>query len=141
MVNDLESLFPVLSTATYRVTSPKDRKYNCIAWAAGDPRRWWWPNPPPDDEGYYWPAGAPHEETVATFVAAFATLGFAPCEEDTIEPGQERIALFAIADGAPTHAARQLATAAGPASWAGGKISSTGYVKSKARPTAPSCRS
>jgi hypothetical protein len=41
-------------------------------------------------------------------VAAFATLGYQPCEGPAAEPGWERIALYATADGVPTHAARQL---------------------------------
>jgi len=32
----LEQLFPGLQITPYLVTSPRDRKYNCIAWAAGD---------------------------------------------------------------------------------------------------------
>jgi hypothetical protein len=108
MVNELETLFPGLRGTEYRVTSPKERKYNCIGWAAGDTGRWWWPDPPPDDEGYHWPAGAPHEETLAAFIAAFAVLGYVPCEGDAAEAGWERVALYASADGVPTHAARQL---------------------------------
>jgi hypothetical protein len=108
MVNDIETLFPGLDATDYRVTSPKDRRYNCIAWAAGDLRRWWWPDPPPDDEGYYWPPGVSNEETLAAFVAAFATLSYTPCDGDAVEAGQQRIALYATADGVPTHAARQL---------------------------------
>lgn len=108
MVNDPESHFPGLGGTDYRVTSPSDRKYNCIAWAAGDTRRWWWPDPPPGDEGYHWPPRASNEETVAAFIAAFATLGYGPCAGEVVEPGWERIALYATADSVPTHAARQL---------------------------------
>jgi hypothetical protein len=31
MVNPLEEAFPRLANGGYRVTSPKDKKYNCIA--------------------------------------------------------------------------------------------------------------
>jgi hypothetical protein len=44
---------------------------------------------------------------VAAFEAAFATLGYARCQGEDLEPGFERVALFANAQGAPTHAARQ----------------------------------
>jgi hypothetical protein len=108
MVNEIATHFPGLDGTDYRVTSPKDRRYNCIAWAAADVRRWWWPDPPPDDEGYHWPAGVANEETLSAFVAAFATLGYTPCDGDVLEVGQERIALYATANGIPTHAARQL---------------------------------
>ena len=107
-MNELERLFPGLRGSSYGVTSPRERRYNCIAWVAGDTRRWWWPDVPPDDDGYYWPPGVSTEETVAAFVEAFATLGYVPGDADDQEPGWERVALFADASGLPTHAARQL---------------------------------
>jgi hypothetical protein len=36
--------FPRLSESTFAVTSPPDRFYNCIAWAAGDTEHLWWPD-------------------------------------------------------------------------------------------------
>jgi hypothetical protein len=39
----LEDVFPGLQGTAYRVTSPADRGYNCIAWAAGVTDDWWWP--------------------------------------------------------------------------------------------------
>ena len=57
---------------------------------------------------YYWPQGSPLEETLAAFVRAFATLGFIPCNDDTLEPGFEKIAIYVNSQGKPTHAARQL---------------------------------
>ena len=95
-----------------RIGLPRDQstaaKIQLYRLGAGDRRRWWWPDPPPDDEGYYWPPGVSNEETVAAFVAAFATLGYIPCDGDRVEAGQQRIALYAAPDGVPTHAARQL---------------------------------
>jgi hypothetical protein len=107
MVERIEAHFPGLWTSPFRVTSPAARDYNCIAWAAGDTARWWWPDPDPADAAAFWPPGAPREETVDAFVAAFATLGYAPGSGDELEPGFEKVALFA-SGAAPTHAARQL---------------------------------
>ena len=73
MVSLLEQIFPGLTTANYQVTSPPDRDYNCIAWAAGDNRKWWWPGPDPERE--YWPPGVPRDRTRTAFVAAFASFG------------------------------------------------------------------
>jgi hypothetical protein len=101
---DLEAIFPGLHDSTYQITSPSTGDYNCIAWAAGDVGRWWWP----DLAGKrYWPAGVPRDETVAAFQDAFHTLGFVVCAGDGLEPGVEKIALFADDEG-PQHAARQL---------------------------------
>jgi hypothetical protein len=36
----IERIFPALRGTAYQVTSPPDKKYNCIAWAAGDTVDW-----------------------------------------------------------------------------------------------------
>jgi hypothetical protein len=48
------------------------------------------------------------EESMAAFVAAFATLGYTPCDDDAFDPAWEKVALFVNGAGEPTHAARQL---------------------------------
>lgn len=87
--------------------SSYDTKYNCIAWAASDTSRWWWPDDPAIGYGY-WPSGVPREETIAAFIAAYQTLGYKECPDDSVERGFEKIAIFADANRTPTHAARQL---------------------------------
>jgi len=109
MVEAIEALFPGLGTSTYRVTSAASRDYNCIAWAAEDTRHWWWPDLDPDNDAIFWPRGVALEETLDAFAAVFATRGYVACSGEELEPGFERVALFAKA-GAPTHAARQLAS-------------------------------
>jgi hypothetical protein len=106
MVTELESLFPRLQPGKYQITSPPDARYNCIAWALGDTAQWWWPEL--DPENGRWPEGVPTDVTVPAFLAALATLGYAPTDREDGEAGWEMIALFADAGGAPTHAARQL---------------------------------
>jgi hypothetical protein len=108
MVNVLETLFPGLRTTSYRVTSPPSRDYNCIAWSAGDTLNWWWPVGDPFDEPRFWPASVARELTLAAFLAAFASLGYEPCDDTTLESGFEKIALFADKHDKPTHACRQL---------------------------------
>jgi hypothetical protein len=107
MVAHLEALFPGLRGSAYQVTSPPDTGYNCLAWAASDQGRWWWPDTPPKR---YWPAGVLREETLVAFQQAFTSLGYSPCASDELEAGFEKLAVFADADGFPTHAARQLTT-------------------------------
>lgn len=102
----LQQSFPNLAGTEYHITSPEDRAYNCIAWAAGDMKHFWWPFPPPYA---YWPPGAPLVPTLSAFVAAFATLGYAPCDSAEYETGYEKVALFLDAQGVPLHAARQVA--------------------------------
>lgn len=102
----LESLFPRLQPGNYQITSLPDARYNCIAWAVGETAQWWWPER--DPESGYWPGGVPGEVTIPAFFAAFATVGFQSTDREDLEAGWEKIALFADANGAPTHAARQL---------------------------------
>jgi hypothetical protein len=102
---DLERRFPRLREARYVITSPAEVEYNCVAWAAGDDSRCWWP----DRLGqYYWPEGAHRQGTLEAFTEAFGTLGFEKCPDSSLEQGWEKVAIYAKADGAPTHAARQL---------------------------------
>ena len=46
---------------------------------------------------------------MAAFVQAFATIGYSPCPDGSLEAGWEKVALYATDEG-PTHAARQLPT-------------------------------
>ncbi len=85
------------------MTSPPSEDYNCIAWAAGIDNDWWWPDP-----NCTWPPSAPREATLSAFIAAFATLGYEPCGDGTLEEQTEKVAIYAFPDGRTTHAARQL---------------------------------
>jgi hypothetical protein len=108
MVKGIEDLFPRLRGTAYQITSAPDDGYNCIAWAAGLTNEWWWPFGDPMRS--HWPEGVPRQETLDAFRAAFATLGYMVCDDAGLEPGYEKIALFADAKGEPAHAARQLPT-------------------------------
>jgi hypothetical protein len=103
-VTDFEALFPKLRGSEYRITSPSDPAYNCLAWAAGAADRWWWPG----GDAEFWPPGADRAETLSAFQAAFAFSGYAVCVDDAIEVGFEKVALFADEHGVPRHASRQL---------------------------------
>jgi hypothetical protein len=100
--------FPNLSDSDYIPTSPATRRYNCVAWAAGDTSRKWWPDP----RGIgYWPPSIPREATIEGFIRAFATVGYVPCPDGALESGYEKLALFAGDDDGgpvPTHLAVQL---------------------------------
>src|SRR5262245_6006423 len=94
-------LFPRLSSANHRVTSPESTEYNCIAWAVGDTKNWWQPN-------VFWPIPAPATAgDIQTLVQAYQSLGFEICGHGSLEPAFEKVALY----GDPSwylHAARQL---------------------------------
>src|SRR5712671_513347 len=105
MFNPVE--YPNLQALGHTPRSPKSVKYNCIAWVAGDTRRWWSPN-----IQYYWPAGVPRTNSIDAFVQAFGTIGYVECNDSEcaappLESGVDRIALYAL-NGIPKHAARQI---------------------------------
>lgn len=97
---DLISAFPGLANTEFEVTSPEDKDYNCIAWAAGEQGFWWWP-------GRFWPKEVPPAETRLAFIKAFATKGYEKCDGPELEAGYEKICLYEKL-GRPKHAARQL---------------------------------
>lgn len=100
--------FPNLGEGSYETTSPPTPEYNCIAWAAEEDDRWWWPSRHATNA--YWPPGLPRAETLENFRSAFRTLGYEPANDDKPEAGFEKVALYADANGTPTHMARQLET-------------------------------
>jgi hypothetical protein len=100
--------FPGLDDGNHEITSERSGVYNCIAWAAGDDSRWWWPDAGDDLGISYWPDGAPRSEEPGCFVSAFVTLGHAICKDGSLEEGLEKVAIYHLDYGRPTHAARQL---------------------------------
>jgi hypothetical protein len=101
--------FPNLAASRREARSPRDARYNCVAWAAGEDSRWWWP----DSQGTaYWPTGAPREESLAGYIAAFGTLGYETCTDGALESAYEKLAIFA-SHGVPTHVTRQLGGGSG----------------------------
>lgn len=87
----------------HKLTSWSTSRYNCIAWAADDPMRPWWPG----QFQAYWPSKAINDVTIPAFISAFATLDYGVCTDESLEPGFEKIAIYAL-NGVPQHAARQL---------------------------------
>ena len=101
----IERFFPNLSTSPYSITSPAEKGYNCIAWAAGDSNAWWEPD---RLSTYFWPDSIPRVYTVDAYVKAFESLGFTRCQDACYEDGFEKVAIYVLSDGKPAHAARQL---------------------------------
>jgi len=101
---------PNLTPENHQITSRRANAYNCIAWAAGETFRNWWPGP---RNSGYWPAGVPRSVTLAAFMQAYGTRGFFACNDGSLEPGIEKIAIYGTGDPgqeSPTHAALQLAS-------------------------------
>jgi len=115
---DLESAFPALRTGGCRITSPADPGYNCVAWAVQDSKRWWDPS---REAGYYWPAGMPAVLSLPSITAVFSAFGFESSPGAGHEPGVDKLAIYANAQGSPTHVARQLMSGAWTSKLGGGE--------------------
>ncbi|MEO6613632.1 MAG: hypothetical protein ABIT05_12655 [Chitinophagaceae bacterium] len=98
--------FPNSPNEPFTQTSHVDVGYNCIAWAASDNTRWYEPDP---IGFYYWPPEVPRAYTVDAYINLYEHLGYERCWNGDLEPGYEKIAVFAHGP-IPTHAARQLNT-------------------------------
>lgn len=102
----VEAHIPRLSSRTYKITSPRDTRYNCFAWAAGDQQRVW--SPVLIGSGVHWPPGIPALPSLSGVIAAYQQVGYEVCDSPELQDGVEKIAIFCAPDGEPRHAARQL---------------------------------
>jgi len=102
----LEQLCPKLRTMPYILTSPKDPRYNCVAFAVGDVTQFWYDV---SINGYYWPPSARSADTIEGWVDVFEIHGFRQTDDRSLETEYEKIAIYASADG-PEHVARQKAS-------------------------------
>ena len=105
---ELETDCPGLIGSPYEVTSPRDRRYNCVAFAVGDTKYFWYDV---GIKGYYWPPGVPSADTLAGWVKIFEIHGYRETDDDSLETEYEKIAIYASPDG-PEHVARQKASGA-----------------------------
>ena len=87
----------------FEVTSESTTQYNCFAWALGEDSQWIDPNP----HFGCWPESIPSDGTINSFIELFRGAGYEPCDDGGLEPGCQKIAIYAMNDS-PTHAARQL---------------------------------
>jgi len=106
----VEEWIPRLAKFDYHITSPRDPRYNCFAWAVGDTAHIW--DPSSLGSGVYWPPGIAALPSLNGVLAAYAEEGFAVCESGAVELGFEKIAIFVDEAGDPRHAARQLRSGA-----------------------------
>lgn len=105
-------IFPKLSSdPKFKITSKRDAKYNCIAWAAIYDNKFMWP---PggltnlDGVTSFWPEDLPTDESVETFIKLYNKYNFEICDNAQFEEGYRKIALYWNPDTKDcTHAARQ----------------------------------
>jgi len=108
--------FPKLNERNHKPTSaatPCDNQsfpfgaYNCFAFVVGDTGKAWWP-----DGMSFWPNDN-GDDTVEELMRVLSIdYSYEECEDDTFEPGAEKVAIF-VAKGRPSHIALQPTDAQG----------------------------
>lgn len=105
------SYFPGLAKdPLFKITSPIDPNYNCIAWAYMYNNRWMQPpNGTPYLDGVtWWPDGIEEGMDIQCLVDAFSAIGYIRCNTHIHESGYIKIALYYNPNNNEwTHAARQ----------------------------------
>lgn len=94
----------------FKITSKATPKYNCIAWAYQIDGRWMEPpNGTPYLDGVtFWPEGATETMDIQSLVEAFKTKGYEECDNEDLEEGYMKVALYWNPNNKEwTHAARQ----------------------------------
>lgn len=109
---DILKVFPGLNSDNhFKITSPYDENYNCIAWAAIHTDYWLWPPGGRRLDGvlFYWPIGVPKDDRLSSFIKMYETYGYTLCETWDLEEGYRKITIYIKPDGITvTHASRQL---------------------------------
>ena len=98
---EIVALFPNLPLEEIKIIGDETPQYNCIAYAAGDDTKWWEP-------GAYWPSWATLDKSLGSLVEVFSGLGYTPCANCDLEPGYQKVALYADGENM-THVALQTA--------------------------------
>lgn len=103
----LEEKFPKLRGGGYSEESPRDPKYNCVAFAVGDLNRYWQYMGPGRTKGYFWPTSIRQDDTVESWAEVFRLYGYKPSANAEFEPGVEKVAIYVDDEDVPTHVAKQ----------------------------------
>lgn len=109
---------------TFKIVDGENPNYNCIAYAGFHDDVWWQPLPEGkrpiisfDGVTYDWPFGAANNTLLATYVGIFQKLGYEVCDNEELEEGFRKIALYGSSVLNVSHAARQIVTGKDAGKW------------------------
>jgi hypothetical protein len=100
---EIEQLFPNLCGTSWAIKSRRTKRYNCLAWGAGEKHRRWDYNIP-----WFWPPGVSRLPGIAYLVGAYQVFGFVVCNQNQClkyDPICDTIVLYEL-NCYGTHAAR-----------------------------------
>jgi hypothetical protein len=90
---------------------------NCIGWALRDTTQYWDPTLTGFKGGYYWPEGVARDDAVETWLQLFALFGYRECDTGSLEPGFEKLVIYARRPGDPPHEAQHVARQLPSGAW------------------------
>src|SRR3712207_2764511 len=82
--------WPNLRPENFTKESLVDPFDNCVAWSTDVQDEPYWPW-----KWYAWPEGITKKETLGAFVEFFARHGYERCDSGELEPGYEKVVLYA----------------------------------------------
>src|ERR1700738_1915270 len=88
---ELQARFPKLGGGNYKRASLATPRYNCLAFACGDERKWWEPRP---GGRFYWPPSAQRDTSLTTVTRIFVADGYAETKDRNIEAGYLKAAIY-----------------------------------------------
>lgn len=92
---ELQKVFPKLNDQNHKRISKATARYNCLAFACGDERKWWEPKP---GGRYHWPAHIPPSTSLTTVVRIFTSNGYTETDNRQVEAGYLKAAIYVELD-------------------------------------------
>jgi hypothetical protein len=91
---DLDAILPTLARDGYRITSPSNDQYNCVAWVGRSQSAWWEPALAIGTWFRKVDESELDEGDMDEYIALFEFWGYKRCQEGSLETGVEKIAVF-----------------------------------------------
>ena len=105
---EIKTIFVLLNAdPSFSITSPWDKKYNCIAWALMFDDRWIEPSGYQLDGVFiFWPSEVSKSYSIVAYRELFEHYGYEVCQSLLPEEGYRKVALYQDTDNTCTHASR-----------------------------------
>lgn len=88
---ELQERFPKLNANNHKRVSRATARYNCLAFANGDERKWW---EPLNGGRYRWPSNAKRDTLLLTVAGIFKAEGYTETDNRDVESGYAKVALY-----------------------------------------------
>lgn len=97
---ELQQSFPKLTDNNHKRASKATARYNCLAFACGDERKWWEPRP---GGRFHWPPSVRPNTSLATVAGIFIADGYRETNDRDAESGYLKVAIYVELDDIDTY--------------------------------------